>query len=482
MAYDVCVVGGGPAGLAAALAAAERGLLVVVLEKDVRLGGALHYSGGHVSGAGTRAQAAKGIADSVAAHWDDIQRISMGTGREDLTRLSVELQPGTVDWLEDLGVEWDPLTPRLVFGHEPYRTARTVHTSRMAVPIAEALERALAPHLESGRIEVRLSTPAAGLVVDGGRVTGVRTELGEVVEARDTVLATGGFGHNPELFRRYEKAPLVTSAAPGSTGDGLVMALEAGAAVQGEGKYLPTFGGLPPEPGELRVDWVHRPHLVAPERKPWEIYVDQAGRRWINEEEPSIDRKERVLVTIPEMTFWTVFDARALRESRPMILGMSAEEVDAAAGVRRGITKADTIPELAKRAGIAVDGLAATVARYNHATSMGREDDFGRRHRPAPIAEAPFYAIENHPVTLITFSGVDVDADLRVRRPDGSVIEGLHAVGEVIGAAAFNGNSFCSGMVLTPALALGRLVGARLGGAPRHEIPHHQQPTHEEQP
>ena len=188
------------------------------------------------------------------------------------------------------------------------------------------------------------------------------------------------------------------------------MAVEAGAAMQGEGMYLPTFGGLPPEPGQLRVDWVHRPHLVAPERKPWEIYVDQTGRRWIDEEEPSIDRKERVLVTIPEMTFWTVFDAQALRESRPMILGMSAEEVDAAAGVRRGITKADTIAELAERAGIAADGLAATVARYNHATSMGREDDFGRRHRPPRSPRPPFYAIENHPVTLITFSGVDVDA------------------------------------------------------------------------
>jgi predicted oxidoreductase len=440
MPWDVCIVGGGPAGLAAAIEAAEGGLSVVVLEKDSRLGGALHYSGGHVSGAGTRAQAARGIGDSVDAHWDDVQRISRGTAREDLTRRSIELQPGTVDWLEDLGVEWDPITPRLVFGHEPYRTARTVHTSQMAVPIAQALERAVAPHVASGRIEVRLSTPAAGLVLHGGRVTGVRTASGDVVEARDTVLATGGFGHNPELFRRYEKAPLVTSSAPGSTGDGLVMAIEAGAAVQGEGRYLPTFGGLPPEPGEFRVDWVHRPHLVAPERKPWEIYVDQRGQRWINEEEPSIDRKERVLVTIPEMTFWTVFDARALRESRPMILGMSPEEVDAAAGVRRGITKADTITELAVRSGIAEDGLAATVARYNHATVQGRDDEFGRMHRPAPIAEAPFYAIENHPVTLITFSGVDVDADLRVRRADGSVIEGLHAVGEVIDAAAFNGN------------------------------------------
>jgi fumarate reductase flavoprotein subunit len=70
--------------------------------------------------------------------------------------------------------------------------------------------------------------------------------------------------------------------------------------------------------------------------------------------------------------------------------------------------------------------------------------------------------VENHPVTLITFAGVDVDARLRVRRADGRAVPGLYAVGEVIGSAAVNGNAFCSGMCLTPALAFGRIAGRHL--------------------
>jgi len=57
-----------------------------------------------------------------------------------------------------------------------------------------------------------------------------------------------------------------------------------------------------------------------------------------------------------------------------------------------------------------------------------------------------------------------LDDRLRVRREDGRVIPGLYAVGEVIGSAAVNGNSFCSGMCLTPAMAFGRIVGRALAG------------------
>ena len=102
------------------------------------------------------------------------------------------------------------------------------------------------------------------------------------------------------------------------------------------------------------------------------------------------------------------------------------------------------------------------MARYNAFVDAGRDEDFGREHLPAPIAEPPYYAIENHPVTLITFAGVDVDDRLRVRRADGSTIPGLFAIGEVIGSAAVNGNAFCSGMCLTPALAFGRALGERV--------------------
>ncbi|GAA2209910.1 hypothetical protein GCM10009850_053690 [Nonomuraea monospora] len=88
----------------------------------------------------------------------------------------------------------------------------------------------------------------------------------------------GRFGFAPELFAELEGAPLVTSAAPTSTGDGLLMARRVGAGLQGLGRYLP-----PHDDGDPRVDWLHRPQLVVQERPPREIYVDRSGRRWIAE-------------------------------------------------------------------------------------------------------------------------------------------------------------------------------------------------------
>ncbi|TYB56829.1 FAD-dependent oxidoreductase [Nonomuraea sp. PA05] len=468
MAWDVIVVGAGPGGLACAITAASGGARVLVLEKAGDVGGALPYSGGHLSAGGFSAQRARGIDDDPERHYADIVRINRGTGRADLTRLSLAEQPAVLEWLFEAGFSAAPSTPRIVYGHEPYTVPRTVHAATMpgGPAVLAALRRLLAPHAASGLVEVRCGTAVAGLLVEDGAVVGVTGEDGREWRAPAVVLATGGFGFAPELFAELEGAPLVTSAAPTSTGDGLLMARRAGAGLQGTGRYLPTFGGLPPQDdGDPRVDWLHRPQLVAQERPPWEIYVDRKGRRWIAEDDPSIDRKERALTRIEQMTFWMVFDAAALRESRPMVHGWSPAELADACGRRRGLHRAATLPELAAVAGISGDGLSAQVRRYNEAVARGVDEEFGRRHLPAPIAEPPFYAIENHPVTLITFAGVDVDERSRVRRADGRVMPGLYAVGEVIGSAAVNGNAFCSGMCLTPALAFGRLVGRALAAS-----------------
>jgi fumarate reductase flavoprotein subunit len=459
---DVVVVGAGPAGLALTIHAADRGLSVVLLESAADIGGALHWSGGHLSAAGTPRQAERGIVDDVDAHYADIMRISRGTARPSLTRIAVEEAVPTLAWLDSLGLEYDEATPRIVHGHEQYSVPRTVHGTRMALGILDVLRADLARVVAEADVTVALQSRAVSLLVEGDRVVGVSLDDGTEVRAAEIVLATGGFGYDPELFAELDGAPLVTSSAPTSTGDGIRLGREVGAGIAGRGMYIPTFGGLPPEGDDLRVDWEHRPHLVAPERAPWEIYVDRHGRRWIAEDEASIDTKERVLTTIEDMTFWTVFDSRALAESHPMVVGWSRDELDAAAGVRRGVSKAETLEELAAVAGISPQGLAATVARYNGIVADGADPDFGRTHLPAPIAVPPYYALENHPVTLITFAGLDVDDDLRVLRPDGTAIDGLRAVGEVIGSAAVNGNSFCSGMCLTPALALGRRLGRTL--------------------
>ncbi|MEO7130798.1 MAG: FAD-dependent oxidoreductase [Dermatophilaceae bacterium] len=461
--YDVIVVGAGTAGIPCAIEAAAAGRSVLLVDKAERIGGTLHVSGGHMSGAGTARQAEHGIDDSVESHYADIRRISNDTARPDITRLAVDLAAPTIDWLAEQGFDFAEDCPRIVYGHEPYGTARTYYGPDAARSILAVLAPLLEKQVAAGGITLELNSPVTRLLTRDGAVVGVQTPAGER-HGSAVVIATGGFGFAPDLFRELEGAPLVTASAETSTGDGLVLAQQVGAGLAGQGTYLPTFGGLPPEDGG-RVTWELRPLLVATERPPQEIYVDRSGHRWVAEDEVSIDDKERALVTIEDMTFWMVFDAAALRDSHPMVIGWEREDIDAKSGVRVGIHRADSLEDLAEAAGIDPQGLVETVERYNGHVAAGEDPDFGRLHLPAPIAEGPFYAIRNHALTLITFTGVDIDTEMRVRREDGSIIPGLYAVGEVIGAGATSGNSFCGGMLITPALAFGRHLGQRLGAS-----------------
>lgn len=467
------VVGAGTAGIPCAVHAAQAGARVLLVEKDGKIGGTLHVTGGHMAAAGTRRQAEHGIEDTPEAHLADIRRISQGTARDDLISILVENAADTIDWLADREFPFAPETPRIVYGHEPYTTARTYYGKDEGISILEVLR----PELERTQAEQDLTiwtdTPAGALrTAEDGSVTGVVVYRGgqEVeVSAGAVVLATGGYAADPELFKELENAPLVSAAARTSTGDGLHLGRAVGARLQGAGTHLPTFGGLPDPRSPNRANWNDRQRLTS-ERPPREIYVDKHGRRWVAEDEESIDEKERALTGIDDQTFWTIFDDAALTLStggmNQMVVGKEPDEVRAMVDARPGLHSAATLEELARAAGIDEAGLVETVARYNRAVTDGHDPDFGRTHLPATIEQAPFYAIRNHAITLVTFQGLDIDDGFAVRNEAGEPIAGLYAIGEVIGAGATCGNSFCSGMLVTPAMTFGRLLGTRLGSAP----------------
>lgn len=385
-----------------------------------------------------------------------------------MARLAVDTVASTIDWLEENGFDFSPEVPRIVYGHEPYTTPRTCHGPEGGRSVLEVLRRLLNEALKGGRIDLRLSTSVASLIIEHDRCVGVRLADGSSVRAASVVLCTGGFAANPELFERIEGVKLVSAAYKTSTGDGLKMALAAGAALVGQGNFLPTFGGLPAVEG-IRIPFDDRPRLVAQERPPHEIYVDRGGARWVAEDDPSIDRKEHALMAIEDMTFWMVFDAAGLRESSPIVKGWDPAEMNRRANVQPGVHSADSLAELADRAGISAPSLAEAVARYNQAVAAGVDDAFGRQYLPARIAEAPFYALQNHGISLTSRAGVDVDTELRVRRADGS-IEGLYAAGEILGSAAIGGNSFCSGMSVTPSISFGWRLGTRLAMAAARQL------------
>lgn len=467
--FDVIVIGAGTAGLPCALAAADGGARVLVLEKEARIGGTLYLTGGHMSAAGANRQQEKGIADTPADHLADIRRISRDTARDDLVSLQVQHAAATIDWLEERSFRFASETPRIIYGHEPYTTARTYYGVDAGVSILDVLSAELKEVSARADVEVATNSPVIG--IEKGRekwlVTALYRGREKTFEATSVVLATGGFASDPELFGELEGGPLVSAAAPSSTGDGIYLAQQVGAGLQGEGAYLPTFGGLPDPKNPGRANWTERQVLTS-DREPLEIYVNTAGRRWIAEDDPSIDAKERALAELPQRTFWTVFDDAILNAStgaRAMILGREPDEIREMATRHPGVHSADTLEELAEKAGIDPEGLNTTVARYNEFVRGGTDEDFGREALSMPIEQGPFYAIENHAITLITFVGLDIDDTFTVRDESGEPISDLYAIGEVIGAGATCGNSFCSGMMVTPALTFGRLLGERLARA-----------------
>lgn len=466
--YDLIVVGAGTAGLPCALSAAAHGRVLLV-EKDSHVGGTLHLSSGHLSAAGTRRQAARGIVDTPDQHLQDIKRLNGDTARNDILARAVGLAGATVDWLDDCGFDFTEESPESPSDHEAYSVPRSYQGVEQGMSILRILREQLDAAMGSGSVELLTSTPLVGLMQDdAGAVSGVRvlTPTGQEKEFRSSavVLATGGFSANPELFAEIEGRPLVSTGRLTSTGDGLVIARALGAGIAGQGTYLPTFGGLPDPKSAWRSPLYPRATLNASVRPPWEVYVDRHGQRFVAEDTPGTDAKERALSSVDDLTFWVVFDSRAVAESEPLVPGWREAELKEASASRPGVHISDTWSGLADLCGIDPAGLEATLLEYNRAITEDGPDPKGRTFRPAAIAQPPFYALRNHGVTLVVFSGLDVDSDLRVRRTDGSVIHGLYAIGELLGNGATAGNAFCSGMQVTPAITLGRWLGSRLAG------------------
>ncbi|MBM3503225.1 MAG: FAD-dependent oxidoreductase [Alphaproteobacteria bacterium] len=214
--YDVVVVGAGTAGLPTAIFAAQRGARVLMLEAADDIGGTLHVTGGQMSAAGTRAQAAKGIVDSPDRHFDDVMRISRDNANARMVRLAVDNAAETMHWLFDLGYQLDPATPTIFLGHEPYRIARTYYAHDKGREVIRVIRPVVERLVREGKITLLLRHEMTGFAV--GTSSGIDAVIANArpFVGRNYVLTTGGYAANRDLF---PKLPQVTrcSAVPTPT-------------------------------------------------------------------------------------------------------------------------------------------------------------------------------------------------------------------------------------------------------------------------
>lgn len=465
--WDLIIVGGGTAGMPAALFATDRGARVLLIDKAPQLGGTMDRSTGQVAAAGTVWQKEQGIEDSPDAHYDDVMRINRNTSDPLLTRLLVDNAGETLNWFAERGFTVMDNHPVMGGGHEPFLTRRYQWNKDGAKAFQNIMDPMVEQAVADGRLKVLLDTGAVDLIQDpDGAVRGVVTEndTGERIDyrAKFVLLTSGGCMANARMFQELHGVPLFREIAyPYSQGQGITLGLGVGGYVRGGDKYATLFGTV------LENDYYPAPALagaaLSPQRRPpWEVFVNVHGKRFVQEDHPSVAHREYTLGLQPGHRHWAIFDQEILDTAPPLLPRLSREDLEDAFIDHPMFAKAETFGELGVKAGINPYNLEQDINAYNDGVLYGKDDPMGREHRPMAVAKGPFYAIRLQGWNVMSYAGLGVDGQLRVTRSDGQPIPNLYAAGEVIGNAATSGHALTNGMGVTPALTFGRLLGQKM--------------------
>jgi 3-oxosteroid 1-dehydrogenase len=528
--FDVVVLGTGAAGLVAALTAAEQGASVGLFEKTDHVGGTTAISGGGCWVPGNAQMAASGIADSRHDALRYLASLSFGHIRPGFAEAFVDDGPGVFRWLESVA----GLRMKIVSGYPDYHPerpggkpggGRTLEPELFSFrQLADWADRVVAGHrnrhlmlsdttlgggtghldqqvqarreaedlrgcgaalvgpllkacLDRG-VEPVTASRAQDLVIDDGRVAGVVVEQpgGEVVvrATRGVVLATGGFEWDPELVRSFLRGPMTSPASvPANIGDGLLIAMRAGAALDN----MPQAWWVPviEIPGDVAFGRQRATLLNRERTLPRSIIVNKLGRRFTNEAANynalggALHQLDAVRFDYANLPCWLVFDAGYLAR-------YGFRSVRPAGQAPAWMTQAGSLGALAAAIGVPADALTQTVTRWNANVEAGHDPDFHRGRsaydlwsgdaaaRPrvqatlGPIDEPPYYAVQVRSGTLGTSGGPRTDLQGRVLDTRGQVIAGLFAAGNVAAAPtgmAYGGAGGTLGPIITFAYRAG---------------------------
>lgn len=441
---DVAIVGAGAAGLVAALFAHERGRDVVVLERDAVPSGSTALSAGLIPAAQTRFQANKGISDTHAAFAADISKKAGGSVDAEAIRTVVNAVGPALEWLADRhGFLFDVIDDFNYPGHSAYRMHGLPERSGRALVdrLRAAVEAEAIPILTNALVDTLYQSVGSIVGVGYSRPDGAREALG----AGAVILASNGYGGNPDLVRQH--IPTLRDALwfghSGNDGTALGFARALGAATaflsghQGHGSVAHPHGIL--------ITWA-----TVSEGG---FQVNRLGQRFHNEALGYSEAAAEV-VAQPQSQAITIFDER--------IAGIARQFADFRQAEAQGaIVYAGSIAELAARIGLPEAALRASLETVEQLKQTGGTDAFGRSFAGSMPLTAPFAAVRVTGALFHTQGGLVVDDRARVLRPDGSAIHGLYAAGgAAAGVSGPAASGYLSGNGLLTAVALGAIAGA----------------------
>lgn len=464
---DIAIIGGGAAGVTAALEANAAGARAVLIEQDTELGGTAATSGGGCFLVGTPLQESQGIADTPKLALEDWLAWGQGEADEEWARFYIERSREDLYlWGEKHGVRWMDLKPQ-----EGNRVMRWHRPDGNGFGLMRALVDSLGAHRAA---DVHTGTRADGLVTENGRVTGVRATTlatGAQLDIRSAavLVATGGFNSNLEMVLaakpELRQHRIMEGSGRGATGSGH--------------KLIEPLGARFTHMDEIWFYVYATPDYLDPTQRrglvfrgaPGYIWINQQGRRFHDESLTGGASASPAVLRQTPAHAWAILDT-------PMTAQMNVADpyYQDGGAVRREkvqelldsspfIKKARTLEDLGRAMGVDVTAFLGEVEAYNAAFDAGLARDpvqnkvlAGSKRFDTP----PYYAIQIFPLARKNFGGVKTDLRCRVLNQSLEPIPGLYAAGEVAGMAGghINGKAGLEGTMLGPALFSGRVAGA----------------------
>ncbi|MBP7342574.1 MAG: FAD-binding protein, partial [Syntrophaceae bacterium] len=388
-------------------------------------------------------QKEKGINDSLDLFYNDLLKIGKGKCVKDLVRTYVDASNDCYEFLVSLGVKFQSVEMRP--GLSVPRVHRTSAGDTLNILKNEALKQGA---------DLMTRSPVKRLYANPkGRIVGVKAVVNNkdmsIKAKRAVILTTGGFAMNKELLKEYSPLPLESIMAVsglGTTGDGIKVAMECGAAPSQMTLGLSPITGVG-IPMDINTKTISQANYAGA------VIVNKEGKRFVNESVAYTDialagmsQTDALIFHIADEQVFNAYKASTYsRMDRPL--------------------KADTLEELASKAGIAQPALEETIKKYNSYVGTGDDPDFGRKNlvgiagKPTPIKTAPFYAYVTKPGLIATMGGLKVNTKTEVINVFDEAIPGLYAAGEVTGG--MHGAGYHTGSGFGKALVFGRLAGRK---------------------
>ncbi len=452
--YDVVVIGAGGAGFSAAIEAKNAGANVVLLEKMPAVGGNSLISGAEMNAARNWVQPKLGITDdSPELHAKDTYLGGDKKGDMKVIKVMTENALDAAKWCRDyLGVRFEDDNLFFFGGHSRKRALIPVgHTGTEFITKFQAKADQLG-------IPVITNMKAEELIKDkSGRVVGVKATMNGATYTFNAkggvVLATGGFGANPEMVKKYNPKideRFKTTDAPGTTGEALYMAERAGAELVNMG-YIQTYPICDPISGVIE--------LIADARFDGAIMLNQEGKRFVEE----LQRRDVLSEAILKQTggyCWVLWNDKIGAISNTV----KAHPTEYEAFTKQGIMKTcDDLKCVADFTKIPFKSLQSTIDRVSSMTGKGNDKDFNHRSGLLDMTQGKYYVIKAVPSVHHTMGGVRINEKAQALTAEGKVIPGLWAAGEVTGVT--HGTNRLGGNAYADIIVFGRIAGKAAAAA-----------------